>query len=227
MDEDTCMVDVARYFLSFTQDESCGKCTPCRVGTQQMLGILENICNGKGKLEDIDLLLELSEGIKAGALCGLGQTAPNPVLTTIRYFREEYEEHIKKHHCRAAVCQGLVSAPCTHTCPAGIDIPRYIRSIIKGKPGEAVAVIREKIPFPSVCGLVCFHPCEAKCRRTQLDEVAGLLVQRATVVAGLAEHLEGRGHLGVAGHELVVGARDVLGHAHLLGWAPGRRRTGR
>ena len=183
MDEDTCMVDVARYFLSFTQSESCGKCVLCRAGTKQMLDILENICNGKGRLEDIDLLLELSEAIKAGSLCGLGQTAPNPVLTTIRYFRDEYEEHIKKHHCRAAVCQGLVSAPCSHTCPAGIDIPRYLRFIAKGKPGEAVAIIREKIPFPSVCGLVCFHPCEAKCRRGQLDEAIAIRMLKGYAAA--------------------------------------------
>ncbi len=174
MDEDTCMVDVARYFLSFTQDESCGKCVPCRAGTKQMLDILENICSGRGKPEDIDLLLELSEAIKAGSLCALGGTAPNPVLTTIRYFRDEYEEHINKHRCRAAACRGLVTAPCSHTCPAGIDAPRYIRFIGKGKPGGAVAVIREKIPFPSVCGLVCFHPCEAKCRRAQLDEAIAI-----------------------------------------------------
>ena len=174
MDEDTCMVDVARYFLTFTQSESCGKCVPCRLGTKQMLDILERICNGEGKPEDIDLLTELSQAIKDGSLCGLGQTAPNPVLTTLRYFRDEYEEHIKKHHCRAAVCGGIVSAPCSHTCPAGVDIPRYIRFIMKGKPGAAVAVIREKIPFPSVCGLVCFHPCEAKCRRGQLDEAIAI-----------------------------------------------------
>ncbi len=170
MDEDTCMVDIARYFLSFTQSESCGKCVMCRLGTKQMLTILENICNGRGRIEDIQLLLDLAEQVKAGSLCALGGTAPNPVLTTIRYFREEYEEHILKHHCRAAVCKGLVSAPCSHTCPAGIDIPRYLRFIGAGKPAEAVAVIREKIPFPAVCGLVCFHPCEAKCRRAQLDE---------------------------------------------------------
>jgi len=174
MDEDTCMVDVARYFLSFTQDESCGKCVMCRLGTKQMLDILENICNGRGRLEDIDLLLEISEAVKAGSLCGLGQTAPNPVLTTIRYFRHEYEEHIKKHYCRAAVCSGLVSAPCSHICPAGIDVPRYIRFVAAGKPAEALAVIREKIPFPAVCGLVCFHPCEAKCRRGQLDEAIAI-----------------------------------------------------
>jgi NADH-quinone oxidoreductase subunit F len=174
MDEDTCMVDIARYFLSFTQSESCGKCVPCRLGTKQMLDILEGICSGNGKMEDIDLLLELAGSVKAGSLCGLGQTAPNPVLTTIRYFRDEYEEHIKKHHCRAAVCRGLVTAPCSHTCPAGIDVPRYIRFIEQSKPAEALAVIREKIPFPSVCGLVCFHPCETKCRRAQLDEAIAI-----------------------------------------------------
>jgi len=135
-----------------------------------MLDILKAICRGEGKPEDIDLLLDLGKQVKAGSLCGLGQTAPNPVLTTIRYFRDEYEEHIKKHHCRAAVCPGLVTAPCSHICPAGVDVPRYLRFIAGGKPSEAVSVIREKIPFPSVCGLVCFHPCEAKCRRGQLDE---------------------------------------------------------
>jgi NADH-quinone oxidoreductase subunit F len=174
MDEDTCMVDIARYFLSFTQSESCGKCVPCRLGTKQMLGILERICRGEGRMEDIDLLLELAGSVKAGSLCGLGQTAPNPVLTTLRYFRQEYEEHIKRHYCRAAVCKGLVKAPCSHTCPAGVDAPRYIRFVEQGRADEALAVIREKIPFPSVCGLVCFHPCEAKCRRGQLDEAIAI-----------------------------------------------------
>jgi NADH-quinone oxidoreductase subunit F len=174
MDEDTCMVDIARYFLSFTQSESCGKCVPCRLGTKQMLDILNDITHGRGKLEDIDLLLRLGEQVKAGSLCGLGQTAPNPVLTTIRYFRDEYEEHIKRHHCPAAVCPGLVTAPCSHTCPAGVDAPRYIRFIAEGKFAEAAAVIREKLPFPSVCGYVCVHPCEAKCRRALLDDAIGI-----------------------------------------------------
>ena len=107
MDEDTCMVDMAKFFLSFTQTESCGKCVMCRLGTKQMLDILEDITNGRGKLEDIELLLELCDTVKVGSLCGLGQTSPNPVLTTLRYFRNEYEEHIKEHYCRANVCQGL------------------------------------------------------------------------------------------------------------------------
>jgi NADH-quinone oxidoreductase subunit F len=174
MDEDTCIVDIARYFLAFTQSESCGKCTPCRLGTKQMLAILERICCGEGKMQDIDTLLELAKTVKAGSLCGLGRSAPDTVLTTLRYFRDEYEEHILKHYCRAAVCRGLVKAPCIHTCPAEIEVPRYIRFIQKGQPEEALAVIREKIPFPAVCGLVCFHPCESRCRRAQLDEAVSI-----------------------------------------------------
>jgi len=174
MDEDTCMVDMARFFLSFTQLESCGKCIPCRWGTKQMLDILEDISNGRGRPGDIELLQELAESVKDGSLCGLGQTAPNPVLTSIRYFRDEYEEHIKRHHCSAAVCKGLVKAPCSHTCPAGVDVPRYLRFISQGRFDQALAVIREKIPFPSVCGHVCPHPCEAKCRRGQVDEAIAI-----------------------------------------------------
>ena len=174
MDEDTCMVDMARFFLSFTQLESCGKCIPCRWGTKQMLDILEDITNGRGRPGDIELLQELAESVKDNSLCGLGQTAPNPVLTSIRYFRNEYEEHIKRHHCSAAVCKGLVKAPCSHTCPAGVDVPRYLRFISLGQFDQALAVIREKIPFPSICGHVCPHPCEAKCRRGQVDEAVAI-----------------------------------------------------
>jgi len=108
MDEENCMVEIARYFLSFTQSESCGKCVPCRVGTKQMLDILERIIHGKGKPEDIDLLVELSQSIKAGALCGLGQTAPNPVLTTYRYFAEEYKAHTEGQRCPALSCPSLI-----------------------------------------------------------------------------------------------------------------------
>ena len=170
MDEDICMVDIARYFVEFTQNESCGKCVPCRLGTKQMLSILNRITGGQGKPGDIDLLGELGSAMKKGALCGLGQTAPNPVLTTIRYFRDEYEAHIKRGKCPAVVCRGLVKAPCSHTCPAGIDVPRYVRYIAAGHYANALDVIREKIPFPSVCGYICFHPCEAKCRRGQIDD---------------------------------------------------------
>jgi len=109
MDEDTCMVDVARYFLQFTQEESCGKCVPCRVGTREMVNILTRITQGEGHEGDIERLEDLSQTIKDGSLCGLGQTAPNPVLTTIRYFRKEYEDHIQKNHCQARACKELTA----------------------------------------------------------------------------------------------------------------------
>lgn len=170
MDEDTCMVDVARYFMEFVQDESCGKCVPCRLGTKRMLEILERITRGEGKMEDIDLLVELGNKIKDTALCGLGQTAPNPVLSTIKYFRDEYIEHIKYKYCRAGVCSELFISPCENACPASVNVPGYLALIAASRVKDAYNLIRQENPFPSVCGRVCTHPCEDKCRRGQLDE---------------------------------------------------------
>ena len=116
MDESTCMVDMARYFLDFTRKESCGKCNYCRIGTKRMLEILERITQGKGKDGDIELLEELAVKIKDGSMCGLGQTAPNPVLTTIKYFRNEYEDHIYNHTCTAKSCKNLITYEITDKC---------------------------------------------------------------------------------------------------------------
>ena len=116
MDEDTCMVDMARYFLNFTRDESCGKCNYCRIGTKRMLEILERITNGEGRDGDIEKLEELAQKIKDGSLCGLGQTAPNPVLTTLKYFRNEYEDHIYNHKCTAGSCKALITYNITDAC---------------------------------------------------------------------------------------------------------------
>lgn len=169
MDEDTCMVDLAKFFLEFVQDESCGKCAPCRIGTKRMLEILKRITHGEGTMGDLDLLVELAEGIKVSALCGLGQTAPNPVLSTLRYFRHEYEAHIKDKHCPASVCATLFKSPCQNTCPAGVDVPVYIDLIKSHNFAEAYKAVQAENPFPVVCGRVCHHPCEGKCRRNQLD----------------------------------------------------------
>ncbi len=108
MDESSCMVDIARYFLEFTVNESCGQCAPCRDGTYQMLKIIEDITRGRGREEDLALLEELGQAIIAGSICGLGQSAPNPVLSTLRYFRYEYEEHINKKSCSALRCKELL-----------------------------------------------------------------------------------------------------------------------
>lgn len=170
MDESTCMVEMARFFLSFTQAESCGKCTPCRLGTRQMLEILTRITEGKGRDDDIDKLLTIAATVKECSLCGLGQTSPNPVLSTINYFRDEYETHIKEKKCPAAVCDALMISPCQHTCPVGINIPKYVAHIASGEYREAIDTIRERNPFPAICGRICHHPCESRCRRGELDE---------------------------------------------------------
>jgi NADH-quinone oxidoreductase subunit F len=175
MDDDTCMVDMARYFMDFCQDESCGKCTPCRVGTKRMLEILQRICKGEGRKGDIELLEDLAQQIKDTALCGLGQTAPNPILSTIRYFRQEYEAHILDKHCPAAVCSELFKSPCQHTCPVGMDIPAYIALVRAGRIDDAYKVLKRTNPFPSVCGRVCGHTCQMKCRRGQLDEPVAIM----------------------------------------------------
>ena len=170
MDEDKCMVDVARFFMEFCVDESCGKCAPCRVGTRQMLEILTRICNGQGREGDIETLEKWAEIIQNTALCGLGQTAPNPVLSTLRYFRDEYEAHIKEKRCPAVACAALFRSPCQHACPLGMDVPTYVALVREERLEEAYRVLLRTNPFPSVCGRVCDHKCESKCRRQTLDE---------------------------------------------------------
>lgn len=157
MDEETCMVEVARFFLDFTQKESCGKCTFCRVGTKRMLEILTRIVEGKGTLGDLDVLMDLGQKIKSHSLCGLGQTAPNPVLTTLRYFQEEYEAHVKEKRCPAKVCRALLTYAiepdlcrdcklCTKACPV---------EAIKQGPGKFQVIQEEKCIRCGRCREVC------------------------------------------------------------------------
>ncbi len=157
VDEDTCMVDLARYFLDFTQKESCGQCSLCRLGSVQMLEILNAITEGNGRIEDIDLLIELGESVKIGSICGLGQSAPNPVLSTIRYFREEYESHILEKKCPARVCKGLISyiivsdkckacMICLRKCPV---------EAIKGGKNEVHVIDQDNCTRCGVCLSVC------------------------------------------------------------------------
>lgn len=138
MDEGTCMVDVARFFLSFTNDESCGKCVPCRVGTYQLSRLLDRIASGEGTMQDLDRLETVAKVVRRGSLCGLGQTAPNPVLTALKYFRAEFESHVREKRCPAVVCRELLSyrvvgekcvgcQRCVEVCPTGaITGPRKL-----------------------------------------------------------------------------------------------------
>jgi len=169
MDEDTCMVDVARFFMDFCVSESCGKCPPCRIGTKQLYDIVDRISKGLGKIEDIDRLEELASMMKRMSLCGLGQSAPNPILATLNFFRKEYEEHIIDEHCAPGVCQALFTAPCENACPCNVDAAGYVQLAAEGRFLDALILHRERNPLPAICGRVCHHPCMEKCRRGQTD----------------------------------------------------------
>ncbi len=174
MNEDTCMVDTARFFLDFIRDESCGQCAACRIGPMRMLEILQRITEGKGKQGDIELLVDIGQTIKQTAMCGLGQTAANPLLSTIEHFRDEYEEHIYQKYCRAGVCSELFISPCENTCPAGVNVPGYISLMAAGRFTDAYNLVMLENPFPAVCGRICTRPCEAKCRRNTVDEAVSI-----------------------------------------------------
>jgi len=164
--------DIARFFLSFTR-ASWGNAFPA-VGTNNARNFDPHHPGPRAK--EMSKALEIAKAVKRSSLCGLGQTCPNPVISTIQQFRHEYDAHIEDKRCPAAACDAMVISACQHTCPAGIDIPTYVSYIAEGKYIEATAVIRERNPFPAICGRVCHHPCERKCRRGEVDEPVSIRV---------------------------------------------------
>lgn len=170
MDEDNCMVDVARYFIEFTHSESCGKCIPCRVGLDRSLYYLNRITAGKGTEADLTQLDDLGRMIRDTSLCGLGQTAPNPVLTTMRHFRHEFEDHIRASRCRAGVCEELALSPCENSCPLHMNIPRFLQLLKEDRLEDAFVSVVLDNPLPASTGRVCQHPCDDRCRRSGIDE---------------------------------------------------------
>jgi NADH:ubiquinone oxidoreductase subunit F (NADH-binding)/Pyruvate/2-oxoacid:ferredoxin oxidoreductase delta subunit len=156
MDETTCIVDVAHYFLSFTQDESCGKCVPCRVGTRQMAGILERIKRGEGRPEDLGKLEQLAETVRMTSLCGLGQTAPNPVLTTLRYFHDEYEAHVNEGRCPALSCTDLIYYEINEKCVGcTVCLKECPTQAISGERKKLHRIDQEACTRCGTCMLVC------------------------------------------------------------------------
>jgi NADH-quinone oxidoreductase subunit F len=174
MDEDNCMVDVARYFIEFTHSESCGKCAPCRVGLNKALRMLNGITRGVSGMDRLERLDELGRMIRDCSLCGLGQTAPNPVLTTMRHFRDEFEDHILANRCRAGVCQELALSPCENSCPLRMNIPRFLQLYKERRLEEAFESVILDNPLPASTGRVCQHPCDHRCRRATLDEAVNM-----------------------------------------------------
>ena len=174
MNEDNCMVDVARYFIEFTYSESCGKCIPCRVGLNKCLRILNRVTEGAGTTHHLEILDELSHYIRDCSLCGLGQTAPNPVLTTLRHFRNEFEDHILARRCQAGVCEELALSPCENSCPLHMNIPRFLQLYKENRLEDAFLSIILDNPLPSSTGRVCQHPCDTRCRRKTLDQAVNM-----------------------------------------------------
>jgi NADH-quinone oxidoreductase subunit F len=170
MDDDNCMVDVARYFTEFTTSESCGKCTPCREGLFQGLKILQKITKGSAGVSDVQKLKDLGEVIKDTALCGLGQTGPNPVLTTLKYFKDEYDEHIEAKKCRSGVCLDLFISPCENSCPLHMNIPGFLMLLKANDMYQAFESIYQDNPFPSSSGRICHFHCKMRCRREDIDQ---------------------------------------------------------
>lgn len=183
MDERTCMVDVAKYFLEFLKEESCGKCASCREGIAQMYGIVKRITEGEGKPGDIELLEDLGHVVKAASMCGLGQTAANPVLSTIKHFRSEYEAHIVQKRCPAVVCKEIISSPCQHTCPINTQAQLYISYVAQRKFREALRVVTEENPMPATVSRICHHPCERiMCRASEIGDAIGIRAIKRFVV---------------------------------------------
>ena len=170
MDQDNCMVDTARYFTGFTAAESCGKCAPCREGLSQMKHLLDRIVLGEGQEQDLLLLEELANYVKETALCGLGQTAANPVLTTLRYFRGEYEQHVRDKRCQAGVCENLYLALCENSCPVHMNIPGYLALLREDRIEEAFELALRENPLPGTLGRICHFHCQTRCRRDTVDQ---------------------------------------------------------
>jgi len=179
VDDDTCMVELAKYFLQFAAAESCGKCVPCRVGGRRLLEALQRITDGKGSHKDLDIIKEVSEHMMSSSLCGLGQRTPGPIMAALRFFSQEFKAHIDDKLCAAGQCKPLVRAKCVNACPAGVDTPAYLALIAQGRYAEGLEIHRQRNPFALICGRACPAFCETKCRRGEIDDpIAIRLVKR-------------------------------------------------
>ncbi len=210
MDEDNCMVDVARYFIEFTHSESCGKCIPCRVGLDQCLRLLNAFTRGKASETALEQLDEMGRMIRDTSLCGLGQSAPNPLLTTLRHFRHEFEDHIRARRCRAGVCEDLALSPCENSCPLHMNVPRFLQLYQEGRLDDAFEAVLLDNPLPGSTGRVCQHPCDHRCRRRSLDSAINMRdVHRFIADAIFESDRFGEMAARIAAHKLAPTERKV------------------
>ena len=207
MDQDNCMVDVARYFIEFTNKESCGKCVPCREGLSQEFALLNKITKGKGEESDLSLMEELGKHICDTALCGLGQSAPNPVLTTLRYFKDEYEAHIHRQYCASGTCEELIVALCSNSCPLHMNIPAYLQLLKDDRLEEAFASTLQDNPLPGTIGRICHFHCQMRCRRDTIDEP----VHQGEIHRYLADTMYKMGREGSLYQELISSMLEPTG----------------
>lgn len=166
-----CPVDMTRAFLEMCHTQSCGKCVPCRIGLWQLKNLLTDVLNGKASMETLDLMEELAVSIMEGADCAIGYEAAHMVCKSLIGCREDYEEHVRQERC---TCQYKQPVPCVSLCPAHVDIPGYIALVGEGRYADAIRLIRKDNPFPTTCGFICEHPCEARCRRNIIDDAVNI-----------------------------------------------------
>jgi len=166
-----CPVDLSRAFLELCHAQTCGKCAPCRIGLGQLKNLITDILDGNATMETLDLMENTALSIKRNADCAIGYEAANMVYKSLTGYREDYEEHIKQGRC---VCTYHQSVPCVSLCPARVDIPGYIALVGEGRYKDAIRLIRKDNPFPTTCGFICEHPCEARCRRNMVDDAVNI-----------------------------------------------------
>jgi hypothetical protein len=166
-----CPVDMTRAFVEMCHTHTCGKCVPCRVGLWQLKNLLTDVMNGEATMDTLKLMEELSQSIMNGADCAIGYEAAFAVYRSLKECREDYEEHVHQGRC---TCNYSQPVPCVSLCPAHVDIPGYVALVREGRYADAIRLIRKDNPFPTTCGFICEHPCEARCRRNIIDDAVNI-----------------------------------------------------
>ena len=237
-----CPVDLSASFLRLCHSQSCGKCTPCRVGLGQLQILIDDILNmdTESDMADLKLLERTAEAISVSADCAIGTEAAKMILRSIKGYKDDFESHIKNHTCTESIRSDAQPVPCVAMCPAGVDVPGYVALLKAGRYDDAVRLIRKDNPFPTVCALICEHPCEARCRRTLMDSpvnIRGLkrfavdncgdvpvpekmddTGKKIAVIGGGPSGLSAAYYLSIMGHKVTVFEKKIPAGRHAQIW---------